>query len=99
MLSAEDSRWHAMAQQLELAAAQQDWERVQKLDQMLAQWLQDAGTDVHSITPEVQHHLHSVHAQASRACAQARQLAWEQLNSLQNQQEAQKAYAWQDVLK
>lgn len=100
MPSVDADRWRAMTLQLQQAAEQQDWSRVQKLDQLLQQWLQQLSASEADALPAADKALlMRTHAMAHQACTEAKQQARVQLQQLENQQEAQKAYAWQEVLK
>ena len=92
----------SMAQQLQMAAAGQDWLRVAQLDQLLGQWLQAGAVPAQSLSAEMQlawRQVQSAHDQALQACQRAKGHARVQLDQLQQSQEAQQAYAWQEVLK
>lgn len=92
------SCWRSMALQLQQAADQQDWERVRKLDQLLVQWLHSPAFAGQAEHRQEQALLLQTHQQVLQACRQAREAAWQNLHGLEKQQEAQKAYAWQETL-
>lgn len=99
MPSFDAARLQAMAQQVSLAAQSADWERLERLDAVMHRWLQEAASS--AAPTELQPawlHLAQAHAQALQSCSQARAEAAAQLLSLQHSQEAQKAYAWQEIL-
>lgn len=98
MPTGEISCWRSMAQQLQQAADQQDWERVRKLDQLLVQWLQSPAFALQVEHRQEQALLLQTHHQVLQSCRQARAVAWQNLHGLEKQQEAQKAYAWQETL-
>lgn len=93
----------AVAQQLRAAAAQQDWLRVAQLDQVLALWLREPQNMANVASQRewraAWQQVREAHAQAWLACQQAKAEAGAQLQQLQQSQEAQQAYAWQEVLK
>ena len=93
------SKLLVMAQQISQAAGAGDWERVQQLDGLLQSWLQQVEVHVLNDAQRTawQKVAHS-HYQAWQMCQQARDDANEQLRKLRNSQDAQKAYAWQEIL-
>lgn len=99
MPSFDAAHLHAMAQQVTGATQAADWERLGQLDKAIRRWIQEAVVE----GPQGAHRsawltLAEVHAEALQACSQAREEAAIQLRSLQTSQEAQKAYAWQEIL-
>lgn len=99
MPSFDAAHLHAMAQHVAMAAQSADWTRLGRLDTLIQRWLKDAALlkpqDADQPAWQV---LVQAHAQALQMCSQAREEAAAQLISLQHSQEAQKAYAWQEIL-
>jgi hypothetical protein len=92
-------RYASMAQQLVAAADAQDWARVAQLDALVCRWVNAA--DISNLSAPEQEawmHIAHAHAHALQACQCAKQEAATQIQQLQHSQEAQKAYAWQEVL-
>lgn len=99
MPSFDTARLQAMTQQVSLAAQSADWESLGRLDAVIQRWLQEAVSSVEPVEAQpAWQRLAQVHTQALELCSQARADAGTQLRSLQHSQEAQKAYAWQEVL-
>lgn len=99
MPSFDAARYALMAQQLQRAAESQDWRRLGQLDVLIRGWIEAAEpATVGDAEKAAWRQVAKAHAQALQACAFARQEVSEQLQKLQNSQEAQKAYAWQEVL-
>ena len=88
----------ALAQQLARAADAAQWERVQQLDRLLAQWLQSSARSTEPAMQAAWRALHVVHQRVRQQCALAKDDAVAQLRGLENAREAQQAYAWQEVL-
>lgn len=95
MPSSEAHTLRVLAQQLFAAGSAQDWERLGQLDALVAQCLQQAPSQLLLAEWAL---VRQAHAQALTACKLARDQAHTELRNLQNSQEAQKAYAWQQVL-
>lgn len=95
MPSSEAHTLRVLAQQLLAASTAQDWMRLGQLDALVAKSLQQAQGQ--SLLAEWAL-VRQAHAQALEACKLAREQAHIELRNLQNSQEAQKAYAWQQVL-
>ena len=99
MPSCEPHVLQAMGQHLQRAAQAQDWDLVRQLDARVMQWLQ--GLEPRTLSASQKHAWNSLsvmHAAAMDACVQAKQEAAVHLQDLNKQQEAHKAYAWQEVL-
>lgn len=99
MPSFDVARYQSMAQQLIVAADAQDWVRLGQLDALVSRWIDAADRANLSAAEQAawQPVVHA-HAHALQACECAKQEAAIQLQQLQHSQEAQKAYAWQEVL-
>ena len=88
----------ALARQLQVVSAAQDWERLAQLDRLVADWasrppaLLPADADVRVAWQE----LATAHAAAHAACKQALHEAGLRLRDLQHHNEAHQAYAWQE---
>ena len=88
-----------MASQLLQASQAQDWVRLQQLDGLLSQWVQASQHSTMDVAQrKAWRDLLQAHAQALHHCCIAKQAVAAQLRSLNNSQEAQKAYAWQELL-
>lgn len=99
MPSCDPARLYAMAQHVQIAAQTADWERLGQLDALIQRWAQEVAlSEQDGAQLQAWQALAQTHAQAFDACSAARQEAAAQLFSLQNSQEAQKAYAWQEIL-
>ena len=99
MPSCEPHVLHAMGQHLLRAAQVQDWALLAQLDARVMQWAQALELGLLSAQQKsAWADLTVLHAEAMQACACARQEAAAHLQELNKQQEAQKAYAWQEVL-
>lgn len=99
MPSCEPALVQAMAQHLLKAAQNEDWNMLSQLDLRVQQWLQELG--LVCLSDEQRSawiYLAEAHAEAQRLCRQRLQDVAGKLKSLDQQQEAQKAYAWQEVL-
>ena len=94
------ARLHALAQQLVDAGSTQDWERVQQLDQLVVQWLAtpSGGMPQDLKARAAWQQVAQAHAHARSACQVALNEAGTRLRDLHNQNEAHKAYAWQEQL-
>lgn len=99
MPSFDAAHYQLLAQQLRVAADTQDWARLGQLDTLIRRWIDAANGAALNVTEKDawQQVVHA-HTYALKACQVARQEAAAQLQQLQNSQEAQKAYAWQEVL-
>lgn len=88
----------ALARQLQVVSAAQDWGRLAQLDRLVADWasrspaLLPADEDMRVAWQE----LAAAHAAAHAACQQALHEAGVRLRDLQHHNEAHKAYAWQE---
>jgi hypothetical protein len=99
MPSFDAARYTQMTHQLHQAVQAQDWPRLGQLDALIQRWIEAAAsTPVSDAEQAAWRQVAQAHAKALQACVVARQAASAQLQSLQNSQEAQKAYAWQEVL-
>lgn len=99
MPSFDPVRLYAMAQHVQVAVQAADWERLRQLDTLIHRWAQESAlAEQDGAQLQAWQALTQAHAQAFDACSAARQEAAAQLFSLQNSQEAQKAYAWQEIL-
>lgn len=85
----------ALALHLQAAAAAEDWPRLGQLDVLVAQCVQES---TEAELSEAWALVAQAHAHALEACKRAREAAEIELRQLQKSQEAQKAYAWQQVL-
>ena len=99
MPSFDAAHLHAMAQQVIVVTQNADWERLAQLDMVIRRWIEGAvAADSQDAHRSAWLALAQTHAEALQACTQAREEAAIQLRSLQTSQEAQKAYAWQEIL-
>lgn len=99
MPSFDAARLHAMAGQLVLVTRTADWERLGQLDLVIRRWIEEAMLSTsQQVDRSAWQMLAKAHADALQACSHAREEAAIQLRSLQHSQEAQKAYAWQEIL-
>lgn len=99
MPSFDIARSQSMAQQLRVAADAQDWTRLAQLDALVQRWIEAADMSQWSVAEQdAWKHIAHAHAHALQICTCAKQDAALQLQQLQHSQEAQKAYAWQEVL-
>lgn len=99
MPSFDTAKLSVMANQLLQASEAQDWVRLQQLDGLLAHWAQASQQDTVDVAQrQAWRTLLQAHAQALHKCRSAKQAVAVQLRSLNNSQEAQKAYAWQELL-
>ena len=87
--------WNA---QIQTNAAAGQWDRVQQLDQLLAQWLQTPSAFTSASMQLALRQVQQVHTAVMQQCAVAKQEVVAQLRLLEATQEAQQAYAWQEGL-
>ena len=91
-------RLQALAQQLAAAGADQDWERLAQLDRLTQQWAQQppAALPDDAAVQAAWRQIVQAHGQARAACRLALAEAGARLRDLPHQNEAHKAYAWQE---
>ena len=94
------ARLQALSQQLVHAGSTQDWERLGQLDQLASQWWEvpPVGVPADPVVYAAWQEVAYAHEHARRACQQALNEAGARLSDLHNQNEAHKAYAWQEQL-
>lgn len=95
MPSCDASQLRSWIQHIQAAVAEQDWPRVQQLDALMQRWVRSGPLPAYAAAWR---EAADAHAQALQACQSAKEEVAQQLRALQNNQEAQKAYAWQEAL-
>lgn len=98
MPSCDASGLARLAQHLTATAEQGDWTRLQQLDALLQQWLQQTTLQQQFALSTEWQAVRAAHAHALARCQAAKAAAATQLQGLTTQQEAHSAYAWQEVL-
>lgn len=96
MPASDVQRLQALTQHLRLASSSQDWARVELLDHMVSEWAAKLPEQVNVEARAAWQQLAIAHAEARQACVLALQESGMRLRDLQNQNEAHKAYAWQE---